>query len=93
MLTETEKQLIKSWLDAGLEFELREFINKETYSIAIPWNIEDVLFQAEQLDTEITDDQAMEILEIIKDEFDAENGITWFVIENSIKEYVTRIGL
>lgn len=93
MLTETEKQLIKSWLDAGLEFELREFINKETYSIAIPWTIEDVLFQAEQLDTEITDDQAIEILEIIKDEFDAENGITWFVIENAIKEYVTRIGL
>jgi hypothetical protein len=55
----------------------KEFI-KADGSIAILWGIEDVKDQAEKNGyPEVSDAQAMEILEMVEDGHDASEGITW----------------
>ena len=46
-------------------------------SISITWNIEDV----KSLDSDISDEQAIEVLEYELDNHDANNGINWSVLE------------
>lgn len=42
-----------------------------------PWHIEDV----QNVREDLTDDQALEVLQALSDDFDANNGINWEVIE------------
>ena len=46
-------------------------------SITITWNIEDV----QSLDPNISDDQAIEVLELALDNHDANVGVNWDVLE------------
>jgi hypothetical protein len=46
-------------------------------SISVTWNIEDV----QSLDPNISDDQAIEVLELALDNHDANTGINWDVLE------------
>jgi|TARA_R110002167_G_scaffold140572_1_gene328437 hypothetical protein len=50
---------------------------KETTSISVVWNIEDV----QSLEPKVTDEQAMEVLELALDNHDANVGINWGVLE------------
>ena len=55
-------------------------------SISITWNIEDV----KSLDSDISDEQAIEVLEYALDNHDANNGINWSVLEfwiSQVKEW------
>jgi|APSaa5957512535_1039671.scaffolds.fasta_scaffold522542_2 hypothetical protein len=46
-------------------------------SISVTWNIEDV----QSLEPKVTDEQAMEVLELALDNHDANVGINWGVLE------------
>jgi hypothetical protein len=46
-------------------------------SISVVWNIEDV----KSLEPKVTDEQAMEVLELALDNHDANVGINWGVLE------------
>lgn len=52
--------------------------------ISIKWSYHDVLSQAKEDGEEITDEQAKEILAIIKHQHDASIGINWEVISTHI---------
>ena len=56
--------------------------------IADIWNTDDIQEVAETLEVEITEDGAREILLRLQDNFDSEVGITHFVIETNIRQYV-----
>ena len=49
----------------------------EDGSISITWNIEDV----QSLDSDMSDEQATEVLEYALDNHDANEGINWTVLE------------
>jgi len=59
-------------------------------TIEIKWSTEDILAQAENLDIELTEDQADEILESLEDNHDANIGINWDVISFYIGDYFGR---
>jgi hypothetical protein len=62
-------------------------------TIEIKWSTEDVLLQAENAGFELTEDQADEILESLKDNHDATVGINWDVISFYIEDYLRRENL
>lgn len=55
--------------------------------IAITWHVEDVLAQAQQLEKELSQDEAREILQRLLHKHDATLGITWQHIQIAIKDY------
>lgn len=57
-------------------------------SIALIWNIEDVVCVAEDNDYELTDDQARDVLSLLVSKHDATIGINWDVIECWIEMYL-----
>lgn len=59
-------------------------------TIAIKWGTEDVLWQAEQLDLELTEEQADDILESLENKHDASVGINWDVISYYIEDYLRK---
>tara|TARA_B110000908_G_scaffold30648_1_gene36340 strand:- start:1389 stop:1586 length:198 start_codon:yes stop_codon:yes gene_type:complete len=62
-------------------------ITNKDRSISINWDIDDV----KSLDSKITDEQAMEVLELALDNHDANIGINWGVLEmwiSHIKEEI-----
>ena len=60
-------------------------------TIAIKWSTEDVLWQAEQLDLELTEDQADDILESLENRHDASVGINWDVISFHIENFLENL--
>lgn len=58
-------------------------------AIAIIWDIDDVIGVAHQQKVEITKEEAKDILAIIHDHHDANEGINWNVIESAICAYQT----
>lgn len=60
-------------------------------TISIKWSTEDVLCQSEQLDLELTEDQADDILESLENRHDASVGINWDVISFHIENYLNLI--
>lgn len=59
-------------------------------TIEIKWSTEDVLWQAEQLDLELTEEQADDILESLENRHDASIGINWDVISFHIENYLNK---
>lgn len=55
-----------------------------TSQIALIWSIEDVKMEAQELDTNLTDDEAFAVLCDLKDNHDSEVGINWEVVRNFI---------
>ncbi len=51
------------------------------------WHIEDVMQVAEQMGIEITEDDAEWVLNDLADNFDANIGINWDVIEMALQNY------
>ena len=62
-------------------------IDKDGY-IHIKWHIDDVKATAERMDIAIPDEDAREILEIVKHRHDAEIGINWEVIKVHIDAHM-----
>ena len=59
-------------------------------TISIKWSTEDVLFKAEEMGIELTEDQADAILDNIEHYHDASVGINWDVIEFHIEDYINK---
>lgn len=51
--------------------------NKMNYSINIVWNIEDI----KSLDDSLTDEECIEVLNLAKNDHDANIGINWDVLQ------------
>jgi len=49
--------------------------------VSFSWNIEDIIERAKDNDREVTTDQAIEILAIVKRQHDATIGINWDVLD------------
>jgi hypothetical protein len=64
--------------------------NKESKTIAIKWSTEDVLWQADNLDIELTKEQAEDILESLGENHDASIGINWDVIASYIEAFISK---
>jgi hypothetical protein len=58
--------------------------------ISIKWSTEDVLWQAEQMDLKLTEDQADDILDTLEARHDASVGINWDVISFHIENYLNK---
>ena len=72
-------------VEAGITESLNE---NPTQKISITWAIEDVLQMAEEMDVELTDEEAGEILENIERHHDAELGISWTTIQCAIEDHM-----
>jgi chromosomal replication initiation ATPase DnaA len=69
----------------AIEDDIEQFIDilledAKDNTISIVWSIEDVTEQARKDGKEITEDQAREILQMMKDNHDCNFGITWETI-------------
>ena len=63
-----------------------EFINGD--AIAVIWTTEDVFTESENIDTEISEEEAQKILEILDRKHDASIGISWDTISCHIDEII-----
>jgi hypothetical protein len=67
--------------------EIIETTDREDNTIAISheWSIEDVYEKAEEMDIEINNIQAGQVLDLVWKNIDSEYGISWDSIENAIE--------
>jgi hypothetical protein len=52
------------------------------------WHIEDIKNQSENMGLYLSDDECLQIMDIIADSFDANLGINWEIIDYAINEYM-----
>jgi hypothetical protein len=57
-------------------------------TISIKWSTDDVLGVAENMDIELTEEEADKILDELEYYHDAELGICWAIIENYIQQHI-----
>lgn len=57
-------------------------------TITIQWTTDDVLFQAKQMEIELTEKDAENILDILESGYSTFNGINWETIDDAICQYV-----
>jgi len=62
--------------------------NKD-YKITISWNVEDVL----SLDDSLTTDQCIEVLDLARDNHDANYGISWDTLSSYIDDVKEEVNL
>ncbi len=63
---------------------------KEAEEYVCGWSKDDVLDKASDMSVKITEDEAVEILDHIADNFDANHGVFWDTIEWAIEDHVKR---
>lgn len=66
------------------ETEITELVAPDPNTISIKWSAIDVKERAKQIEVEITDDQAKEVLSLMDNKHDANIGINWEVIDEWI---------
>ena len=59
------------------------------YKITISWNVEDVL----SLDDSLTTDQCIEVLDLARDNHDANYGISWDTLSSYIDDVKEEVNL
>ena len=63
---------------------------KEAEEYVCGWSKDDVLDKAHDMSVKITEDEAVEILDHIEHNFDANHGVFWDTIEWAIEEHVVQ---
>jgi hypothetical protein len=63
---------------------LFNYHGKDTHACVIVWLPEDVKLEAERSGVEITDEEAIQILEDIQHNHDAEIGVSWLTLNIAI---------
>jgi len=63
---------------------------KDAEEYVCGWSKDDVLDKASDMSVKITEDEAVEILDHIADNFDANHGVFWDTIEWAIEDHVKR---
>ncbi len=61
-------------------------------TISISWSTNDVLMLADEMQVEITEEQAEEVLDRLVEFHDADVGINWGIIEFYIEEILEEYG-
>jgi hypothetical protein len=51
------------------------------------WHIEDIFMVADEMEEELTEDDAIKVMRLIAEASNAEIGINWDVIEATIQQY------
>lgn len=71
--------------------DLEKFTNGELFDelerrgfIRVFWNSEDVMQKAKEMGITLTEDQVVDVMQSIRDNFDASIGVNWDVIEYHI---------
>ena len=65
------------------------YMKDKDYKITISWNVEDVL----SLDDTLTTDQCIEVLDMARDNHDANYGISWDTLECYIDQVKEEVNL
>lgn len=68
--------------------EAKEMLRKEGYFTQNLWTSDDIIGTASNMDKEITEEQAIEIMDLMGRRFDASIGVNWDFIETIIDEYL-----
>lgn len=73
------------------ERAIQEYVDSQINTISVPWHTDDVIGNAKDRELgDITEEQAFEILEIIKTNHDSGIGINWEVITQVTENYLER---
>jgi hypothetical protein len=70
--------------------EAREVLRKEGYFVQNLWTSEDIIHTGNEMDIEISEAQALEIMELMGRRVDASIGVNWDFIECIIDEYFSK---
>lgn len=63
--------------------------DKKSKTISISWSTQDVLMLADEMDVQLTEAQADEVLDRLVENHDGDIGINWGVIEYFIDEIIS----
>lgn len=74
--------LVEEWIE-----RLQSLDPKETICIHL-WQLSDVFEKSVDMDIEITEKEAREILSDIQDTIDSELGVSWTTIEQGIQNFI-----
>lgn len=66
---------------------VREYLKGKGYFVQNLWTTQDVIEHGENLGYEITEEQAIEIFDLLGRRFDANIGVNWDSLEYVIQEY------
>jgi hypothetical protein len=68
--------------------EIAQYLRHERKTAFILWQVEDVYEMANQMEVDISTEEAVKIIRSIDKYACAENGISWYDIEFHIEEFV-----
>ena len=69
---------------------IKEILRAYGYMMYV-WHVEDVHFICEQTGLEkLSDEEAMEVFDMVADQFDGEVGMSWPQLEKAVKTYLRR---
>jgi hypothetical protein len=72
-------------IDEYTDYELIQHLRSRKLALAV-WSVEDVLMRAEELDVELTTEEAENVIGLIDSKQDCNYGITWDTIDIFIDE-------
>ena len=86
MYTNTPKSINPSWVIG----QLQQILEIERTTVSAVWSVEDVYTCAQQfpIPLELSEQESIEILQMMDAEHDSEYGFTWQVLENTIHWYL-----
>jgi len=73
------------------ERKMREYLRQKGFFVQNMWSSQDVIGTGKNMGKEITEEQAIDIMELMGRRFDANYGVTWDFIEAIIEEYFKKI--
>jgi len=82
--------MLNNILDKNLTSDCREFLKNEGYFVENLWTTTDIIGTGENMDIEITEEQAKEIMELMGRRHDATIGVNWDFIEAMIEEFFNK---
>lgn len=69
----------------------RELLKAYGYFVDNLWHVDDIHFICEQNNiAPLTNQEAMEVFEIAKDQFEGETGLSWPKLEQAVRTYLHR---
>lgn len=85
--SDNELIITKDGREYNIDDELKAAKYDSEYTIESGWSVDDVLYQAEEDEVELTEEEAKEILHWIDRKHDATIGINWDVISSYIWDF------
>ena len=87
--TESMLESELNWLsNSGISFShIQQKTIEGDRSIYLEWSIDDVRQRATERNLNLNDEQCLEVLETLEDNYDANYGITWHTIANALSRH------